>query len=55
VVVWQAYKIPENYQKFASRIMSHTDFLKFDVTETLMNELEKRMKVQKPGNAISYV
>jgi hypothetical protein len=55
VVVWQAFQIPEKYQRFASRVMSHTDFLKFEVTESLMNELEKRMKVQKPGNAISYV
>jgi hypothetical protein len=35
--------------------MSHSEFLKFEVTDALMNELEKRMKVQKPGNAISYV
>jgi hypothetical protein len=47
--------VPEKYQKYASRIMSHSEFLQFEVTETLMNELEKRMKVQKPGNAISYV
>jgi hypothetical protein len=35
--------------------MSHEAFMKFDVTDELMNRLEQRMKVQKPGNAISYV
>ena len=55
MVVWQPFKIPEKYQNYANRVMSHTEFLKFEVNDLLMNELEKRMKVQRPGNAISYV
>lgn len=54
-VVWQKYTVDSKYAHLAKRVMSHTDFLKFDVTEDLMNHLERRMKAQAPGNAISYV
>lgn len=55
IVVWKDFKLPAQYQKYAGRVMSHADFMKGDVSENLMNQLEQRMKVQQPGNAVSYV
>jgi len=54
-IVWQNYTVDSKYAHLAKKVMSHTDFLKFEVTEPLMDQLERRMRIQAPGNAVSYV
>jgi long-chain-fatty-acid--CoA ligase ACSBG len=55
VVVWREFTIDPKYEKFADRVMSHDMFMAFEPTSTTTAELQHRMIVQKPGNAISYV
>lgn len=55
MIVWKAYKLEPQYDKYEKRVMTHESFLKFEITEDLMDQLAIRMKVQRPGHAISYV
>jgi hypothetical protein len=55
VLVWQTYKVPEEYQHFASQIMTQNDFMKFTITDHHMDELANRMAKQQPGHAVSLV
>lgn len=55
VLVWREYTLEPKYEKFADRVMSQDKFLTFESTPALIAETEARMRVQKPGHAISYV
>ena len=45
MVVWQKFTVDSKYQQFSQRVMSHADFLKFDITTELLDQLERRIKV----------
>jgi long-chain-fatty-acid--CoA ligase ACSBG len=55
IVVWRPFTLDAKYQSYASRVVSHADFMNFEVTPALQAELDARMAVQRPGHAISYV
>lgn len=55
VLVWNQYTLDDKYSKYKDRIMSHDQFMSFEVTQPLLDELEKRMKKQSAGSCISLV
>ena len=55
MIVWKDYKIDPKYSQHAPRVIPYMDFFNFDLTDELADKLAKRMGVQRPGHAISYV
>lgn len=55
MVVWKSYKLEPQYGSYEKRVLSHSDFLQTEITDSLMDELAARMKAQQPGHAITYV
>ena len=55
ILVWKSFVVPEEYKQYSDRIMTQADFIKFDLTDSLMDKLASRMKAQKPGHCMSLV
>ena len=55
MIVWKEFKLDPKYAQYASRVILHADFMKGEITEEHKAELQRRISVQRPGHAISYV
>jgi hypothetical protein len=55
VIVWRDFKIDPKHAQYTNRVILHSEFMKAEVTDEHRKELDRRMSVQRPGNAISYV
>ena len=53
--MWKQFTVDSKYGELAKRVYSHSDFLNVEVSEKEAQELERRVSVQRPGHAISYV
>lgn len=54
-MVWGDFKLDHKYDKYRDRVLNHDEFLRFEVTSDLLDQLEQRIKAQSPGHCVSLV